>query len=107
MDAEGLELSDVEGGCRLKVRVKPAARQNTVIGPYGGRLKMTVTAAPAKGKANEAVERLLAAFLNLGTSRVRVIAGFSTQEKTVLLEGCSASEVRRRVERMPRLSTGP
>ena len=91
----------------MKVRVKPAAKQNTVIGPYGGQLKMTVVAPPEKGKANDAVERLLAGFLNLGTSRVRVVAGFSTQDKTVLLEGCSASDVRRRLERMPRLSTGP
>lgn len=105
-DASGLELTDCPGGCRLAVRVKPAAKQDTLIGPYGGRLKMTVVAPPEKGKANDAVARVLAGALNLGTSRVRVVAGFTSPDKVVFVEGCTAAEVRSRLERMPRVSTG-
>lgn len=107
METEGIALKDAEGGCKLEVKVKPAARQDTLIGPYSGRLKMTVTAAPERGRANEAVARVVAGALNVMTSRVRVIAGFTSQEKIVYIEGLSADEVRLRFEKMPRMSTGP
>lgn len=106
MDTTGLELTDSDGGCRIPVRVKPGAKQDTLIGPYGGSLKMTVVAPPEKGKANEAVARVLAGALNLATSRVRVVAGFTDQNKVVFVERCTADEVRRRLDRMPRISTG-
>ena len=106
MDARQLELTEEDGGCRLKLRVKPAAKTDTLIGAYGGRLKMTVVAPPERGKANDAVARVLAGALNVGTSRVKVVAGFTTQDKTVLIEGCTPEDVRQRLERMPRVSTG-
>ncbi len=106
MDTAGLDLVDVAGGCRLRVRVKPSARQDMLIGPHAGRLKMTVVAPPDRGKANEAVARVLAGTLNLATARVRVVSGFTSQDKTVLIEGCSAADARARLQKMPRLSTG-
>jgi len=107
METEGIEIKDAEGGCKLEVKVKPAARQDTLIGPFAGRLKMTVTAAPERGRANEAVARVVAGALNVATSRVKVIAGFTAQEKIVYIEGLAADEVRRRFNVMPRVSIGP
>ena len=106
MDTKGLELVDADGGCRIPLRVKPAAKQDTLIGAYGGRLKMTVVAPPERGKANTAVARVLAGALNLATSRVFVISGFASQDKVVFVEGCASQDVRRRLEKMPRVSTG-
>jgi len=90
----------------MKVRVKPAAKQDTLIGPYNGSLKMTVVAPPDRGKANAAVARVLAGALNLGTSRVRVVSGFGSPDKVVFIEGCGPDDVRKRLEAMPRMSTG-
>jgi hypothetical protein len=106
MDTRGLQLQASDGGCRMKVRVKPSAKQDTLIGPYNGALKMTVVAPPDRGKANAAVARVLAGALNLGTSRVKVVAGFASPDKVVFIEGCGPEDVRRRLEAMPRLSTG-
>ena len=106
MDTRGLDLTKVDDGCRMKVRVKPAAKQDTLIRAFAGRLKMTVVAPPEKGKANDAVARVLAGALNLATSRVQVVSGFTSQDKVVLIAGCTPEEVRRRLERMPRVSTG-
>ncbi|MGH9869228.1 MAG: DUF167 domain-containing protein [Candidatus Polarisedimenticolia bacterium] len=106
METRGLELQASEGGCRLKVRVKPAAKQDTLIGPYAGALKMTVVAPPERGKANDAVARVLAGALNLGTSRVKVVSGFTSPQKVVFIEGCSPDDVRARLKAMPRVSTG-
>jgi uncharacterized protein len=106
MDTKDLELTEADGGCRIRLRVKPGAKQDTLIGAYGGKLKMTVVAPPERGKANEAVARVLAGALNLATSRVRVVVGFASQDKVAFVEGCSSDDVRRRLERMPRVSTG-
>jgi len=86
--------------------VKPAAKQDTLIGAHAGRLKMTVVAPPDKGKANDAVARVLAGALNLATSRVKVISGFTSQDKVAFVENCTAQDVRQRLEKMPRVSTG-
>jgi uncharacterized protein len=106
MDTKGLELVDAEGGCRIPLRVKPGAKQDTLIGAYGGKLRMTVVAPAERGKANDAVARVLAGALNLATSRVRLISGFTSQDKMAFVEGCAAEDVRRRLEKMPRVSTG-
>ena len=106
METKGLDLTEADGGCRIPLRVKPAAKQDTLIGAHGGRLKMTVVAPPEKGKANTAVARVLAGALNLATSRVTVISGFTSQDKVAFVENCSAADVRKRLEKMPRVSTG-
>ncbi len=98
MDAGSLALTEAEGGCRIPVRVKPAAREDRLVGLYGYRLKMTVAAAPEKGKANDAVAGLLAAALELPASRVRVVAGFASEDKIVQVDGCPPGEVRKRIE---------
>ena len=105
MDPKGLELKQVDEGCTLRLRVKPAARQDMIVGPHAGALKLTVIAAPEKGRANEAVARLLATVLNLGTSRVVVISGHAAQNKVVLIRGCTPAEVRELLQKMPRMST--
>ena len=106
MNVSGLILRTTREGCTVGLRVKPGAKQDVVIGVYGGRLKMTVVAPPEKGKANHAVARILAGLLNLATSRVSVIAGFTSQDKTLLIEGCTPEDVLLRFERMPRVSSG-
>ena len=106
VDAAALELQDAGGGCRMRLRVQPAARQDTITGVRGGALRLTVAAAPERGKANEAVVRLLAAALNVGTSRVAVVSGFTSKDKVVQITGLSAAEVGQRLSSGPRISTG-
>jgi uncharacterized protein (TIGR00251 family) len=106
IDAAALELRDADGGCRLRARVQPAARQDTITGVHGGALRMTVAAPPERGKANEAVARLLASALNIATSRVAVVSGFTSKDKVVQVAGLTAAEVGLRLSSGPRISTG-
>jgi uncharacterized protein YggU (UPF0235/DUF167 family) len=106
LDPSGLELQARDGGCRLRVKVKPAAKQDMFTGVQAGALRMTVVAPPERGKANAAVARILAGALNVATSRVSVVSGFTSQLKIVWIEGCSPDDVRRRFLAMPRVSTG-
>jgi uncharacterized protein (TIGR00251 family) len=80
-----LDLARVGGGTRLRLRVRPRSKQNEILGIHGGALKIAVVAAPEKGRANRAVVRLLAATFDLAPSDVTVIAGMSSQDKTVVI----------------------
>ncbi len=82
---KGLELREVSGGTRLRLRVKPGARNDAVVGVHGGALKVAVAAAPERGRANEAVVALLSETLGLPASAVAIVAGATSQDKTVVV----------------------
>ena len=85
-------------GVRLQLRVKPGGRSDRLVGPHNGALKLEVRAAPERGRANDAVIRLLAVVLDVGRSNVEVTGGAASRDKVVLLRGISAVEVARRLE---------
>ena len=72
---------------RLHLKVVPKASRDRVVGWVGDRLKVQVTAAPERGKANEAVIEVLSAALGLPRSRVRIVAGETSPLKTVDVDG--------------------
>lgn len=82
-----LDLVTTNAGVILSIRTQPGSSKNRIIGEYGGRLKLTVTAAPEKGKANKAVIELLADTLRIHESSIHIISGESSRDKRVLIEG--------------------
>jgi hypothetical protein len=80
---EDLELTPFPGGTRLRLRVKAGARTTAIVGAHGGALKVSVAAAPERGKANRAVVELLAEALGLPSSAVTIVSGKSSQDKVV------------------------
>lgn len=82
---------------RLAVKVAPKASRNAVRGWLGDTLKVAVTAAPERGKANEAVEELLAAALSLPRGAVRVVAGHTQPRKQLEIAGISPATLRERL----------
>lgn len=82
-----LDLVTTNSGVILSVRTQPGSSKNRIIGEYGGRLKLAVTAAPEKGKANKAVIELLADTLRIHESSIHIISGESSRDKRVLIEG--------------------
>ncbi len=91
MDADFAK--DVADGCTLSVRVHPGARKNGVTGVHAGALKISLTAPPVDGKANEAVIAFLADALHLPRARVALVAGATSRAKMVRITGKSAAEV--------------
>ncbi|MEW6325488.1 MAG: DUF167 domain-containing protein [Nitrospirota bacterium] len=81
----------------LSVKVVPKSSRNRVAGWVGEALKICVTAPPEKGKANAAVEAVLAGALGLPKERVRIVAGLSSPRKTVQINGLDEADVRRRL----------
>ncbi len=85
-----LDLKQIPGGTLLHLRVKPGARKNEILGVHGGALKLGVVARPEKGKANRGVLKLLAKLLDLAPSTIELVAGNTSQDKTVLVPRSAA-----------------
>ena len=71
----------------LSIRVQPRARSNEVLDVRNGRLLVRTTAAPADGKANKAVIGLLASFLGIAPSRIRLVRGKTLRNKELRISG--------------------
>lgn len=83
---------------RLTVRVQPRASADAIAGfANGGHLRVRVTEPPVDGRANRAVERLLAKALDVPRSRVTVVRGATARTKTVEIDGLSEQQVRERL----------
>lgn len=80
-------------GIIVSVRTQPGASRNRIIGEYGGRLKLAVTSAPEKGKANKAVIELLAGTLDISESSIHIISGESSRDKRLMIEGLSSLDI--------------
>jgi uncharacterized protein len=96
--ADAVRVVAAADGVQLQLRVKPGGRADRLVGPHDGALKLEVRAAPDRGRANEAVIRLLAGVLGVGRSQVGVIAGTTGRDKVVAVSGLSAVEVASRLE---------
>lgn len=81
----------------LAVKVAPKASRNRVQGWLGDTLKVQVTAAPERGKANAAVEALLAEVLDLPRGAVAVIAGHAQPRKRIRIQGLDLAAVQARL----------
>ena len=60
-------------------------------------LRVRVNAPPVDGRANDALERLLARALDLTRSNVRVVSGGRGRLKTVAIEGMSEEDALKRL----------
>lgn len=82
---------------RLAVKVSPKASRNAVLGWHGALLKVAVTAVPEHGKANAAVQQLLAKTLQLPRSAVVLLRGETHSEKLFDITGLDDGEILRRL----------
>jgi uncharacterized protein (TIGR00251 family) len=85
-------------GLILPVRARAGARRNEVGGEQDGMLKVSVTQAPEKGKANKAIAALLADALDLRKSQIELTAGETSPQKRFLIRDIAADELTRRLQ---------
>jgi uncharacterized protein (TIGR00251 family) len=92
-----IPINDTAAGATFAVRVHPRARKNAITGVLGDALKLSLTAPPAEGRANDACIEFLAEVLRLPRSSVTIAAGHSSRNKVVRISGFSASAVAERL----------
>ncbi len=92
-----MDLRATPDGVEIPVKAVPKSSHNRVAGIVGDRLKVCVTAAPEKGKANDAVVGTIADWLGVAKSAVSVVAGETSPKKTVRVRGLGVAQVKSRL----------
>ncbi len=83
-------------GTVIPVRAQPGAKKDAVLGVRNGALRVAVTAAPERGKANEAIVEVLAKALKCKRSQITLLSGETSREKKFLIEGLTPEALRGR-----------
>jgi len=78
----------------FKIKVHPRAKKNAITGIIGNALKVSVTAPPADGKANQAVIEFLADFFEIPRSSITIASGDTSRFKVIRISGMSADQLR-------------
>ncbi len=81
----------------VAIKAVPRASCDEIVGWQGGVLKVRVTAPPQDGRANDAIEALLAAGLGLKRRAVHIVSGRASSHKRVAIEGLGLEEIERRL----------
>ena len=94
----GLWLNE-EAPIRLRIKVVPGSSRDGIAGWLGEALKICVTAPAEGGRANSAVEAILAEALGLGRGSTRVVQGKTSPRKVVEIIGLTEQQVCARLGR--------
>jgi uncharacterized protein len=78
---------------KLSIKVVPASSRNGIAGWLGETLKVRVTAPAERGKANMALETVVAEALGISKDCVHVVTGHTSPRKTVEVTGLSKDDV--------------
>ena len=97
-----LDLEEQVDGVVLPIRAHAGARRNAILGARAGALRVAVTAAPEKGKANQAIVALLSKTLGIAKSSIELVAGETSPQKRVLLRGVEVQQVQTVLEQLLR-----
>lgn len=87
-------------GVLIPVKALPGAKRNECRGESDGALRLCVTVAPEKGKANKALCELLAKLLDVKKSQVELVSGETNPKKVFLVRNVSVEEITERVNRL-------
>jgi uncharacterized protein (TIGR00251 family) len=92
-----ISIAEAGGGVAFSVKVHPHARKNAITGELNGALKISLTAPPIDGKADEACIDFFAELLKVPHSSVTIACGQSSHRKVIRVSELSAEEVRKRI----------
>ena len=88
----------VAAGVRLEIRVIPRSPRTKVDGVRDGRIVLRVTAAPVDQEANDAVVQALSTLFRVPRRDVRIVAGLTSRNKSIEIDGLSPAQVRASVD---------
>ena len=80
--------------CPLKIKVVPGSSKTQIVGWLGDCLKIKVAAPPEKGKANQAVIKLLCKRLQLSQESIEIVRGSTSPLKVLQITGITAQQLR-------------
>jgi uncharacterized protein (TIGR00251 family) len=92
-----LAIHESDDGVSFAVKVHPRAKKNAITGELGDALKVSLTAPPIEGRANEACIEFFAKLLKVPRSSVTIASGQGSRNKVIRVARLSAYELRKRI----------
>ncbi len=92
-----IKIRATDGGLVVSVKVQPNSSKNRVVGEYAGQIKIAVTVAPEKGKANKAVIKLFAKWLGIKNSDIQIISGETSRDKELFIRNITEEDLNKLV----------
>jgi uncharacterized protein len=86
-----------DGGIVVHVLAHPGSKRDAILGERAGFLRVAVTAPPEKGKANTAIQTVLADAIACSRSQITLVSGETARRKKFLVEGIPPDELNRRL----------
>jgi len=93
-----LNLKAVPGGLEFDVLATPGSSVSKVRNVHGNALKVAVRAAPERGKANDEIVEVLAAFFSVPRGTVAILSGETSRNKRVRITGLSIDTALARIK---------
>jgi uncharacterized protein (TIGR00251 family) len=90
-------LQESAGGVAFAVKVHPRAKKNAITGELGDALKVSLTAPPIEGRANQACVEFFANLLKVPRSSVTIASGQTSRNKVIRVAGLTARQVQDRL----------
>ena len=88
-----LTIKEDSQGCLLEIKVVPGSSRTNIAGMLGDSIKITVAAAPEKGKANKELIKYLAKTLDISKSSITIVTGEKEHHKLVRVYDLTAQEI--------------
>ncbi len=92
-----IPIHETSAGVMFAVKVHPRAKKNAITGEVGEALKVSLTAPPIEGRANEACIEFFAKLLRVPRSSVTIASGLSSRNKVIRVVDVTGAYVRDRL----------
>ena len=91
-------IQEDDGCVTFAVKIHPRAKKDAISGELGEALKLSLTAPPLEGRANQACIEFLAKLLKVPRSSVTIASGHTNRNKVIRVAGVTGQYVRERLQ---------
>jgi uncharacterized protein len=95
-----IPIREMSDGASFSVKVHARAKKNAITGEAGDALKLSITAAPTDGKANEACIEFLANLLKVPHSSITIASGHASRRKVIRVAGVSSRQLHDKLKQL-------
>jgi uncharacterized protein (TIGR00251 family) len=92
-----IPISETDTGVTFAIKVHPRAKRAGITGELGDALKVSLTAPPLEGRANDACIEFFAKILKVPRSSITIASGAGGRNKVIRVTGVTAQYVRDRL----------
>ncbi|MEA1927235.1 MAG: DUF167 domain-containing protein [Candidatus Auribacterota bacterium] len=88
------EIRETKSGVIIEVKLHPRAGRDRIAGVMGNKLKIDVSAAPVKNKANKSMIKLLSKTLKVPQKAIVIRRGMTSRNKLIEISSISSEELK-------------